>query len=85
MKLFIFCVRDSASDQFGNPMFLIAPGQAVRSFTSEVNRAAEDNIMFSHPDDFELFEVGSFDTVSGAFETFQPRSVVTGKSVKIRE
>jgi len=32
MILRIFSVRDSATSQFGNPMFLIADGQAIRSF-----------------------------------------------------
>lgn len=84
MKLFIFAVRDSASDQFGNPMFLISSGQAMRSFTDEVNREAPDNLMFQHPDDFELFELGEFDTVSGVFDTTRPISVTSGKAAKIR-
>jgi hypothetical protein len=30
MIMRIFCVRDRATDQYGNPMFLVSRGQAIR-------------------------------------------------------
>lgn len=84
MKLFIFAVRDRASVQFGNPMFLISEGQAVRSFGAEVNRADKDNGLYLYPDDFDLYALGEFDTESGLFSTKVPEQVVAGKSVAIR-
>jgi hypothetical protein len=83
MKLFIFAVRDRATVQFGNPMFLVSEGQCIRSFTDEVNRADKDNQLFNHADDFDLFRLGSFDTDSGMFDVGVPTQVVTGKSVKV--
>jgi hypothetical protein len=85
MKLLIFAVRDRATDQFGNPMFLIASGQAIRSFTDEVNRAASDNQLYQHPDDFDLYALGSFETTSGMFDVGVPEQVAIGKMVKVRE
>jgi hypothetical protein len=84
MILLMFAVRDSATDSFGNPMFLVSTGQAIRSFRDEVNRKAEDNHLFVHPDDFEMFELGSFDTSTGRFALLEaPRSVLTAKSCKV--
>lgn len=84
MKLVIFAIRDRATDSFGNPMFLMAEGQALRSFTDEVNRADKDNQLYQHPDDFDLYTLGSFETNTGEFETHSPRMVVAGKTVAIR-
>ena len=85
MKLFIFCVRDSATDQFGNPMFLVNEGQAIRSFSDEVNREDKDNMLCKHCDDFALYSCGTFDTGNGVFYTEAPSQVVTGKQVRVRE
>jgi len=83
MKLFIFCVRDRATDQYGNPMFLISEGQAIRSFSDEVNRNADDNMMHKHPDDYDLYRLGEFDSDTGEFVTARPVQVAIGKSVKL--
>jgi len=83
MKLFVFCVRDRATDQFGNPMFLVNPGQAIRSFSDEVNRNADDNMINKHPDDFDLYQLGSFDTEKGVFDVHVPEMLAIGKSVKM--
>lgn len=85
MKLQVFVVKDRASDQYGNPMFLISSGQAIRSFTDEVNSAREDNMMYKHPDDFDLFFLGVYDTNTAMFETANPEQVAIGKNVKVRE
>ncbi|WNK13984.1 MAG: nonstructural protein [Microvirus sp.] len=83
MKLYIFCVKDRATDAFGTPMFMAATGQAVRSFSDEVNRAADDNQLNRHPDDFDLYEVGVFDTDDGSFDVFVPRLLTRGKDVSL--
>lgn len=84
MIIRIFCVRDRATDSYGNPMFLLSEGQAIRSFSDEINRNASDNQLFQHPDDFDLYRLGTFDTDIGSFEVYLPAMVVTGKSVKVR-
>ncbi len=84
MKLAIFAVRDVKTSQYGNPMFLQADGQAIRSFQDECNRADAQNMLYLHPEDFELFKVGWFDTDSGLFETFVPVSVAHAASLKLK-
>lgn len=85
LKLLIYAVRDRATDQFGNPMFLVSSGQAIRSFTDEINRAEANNMMYTHPDDFDLYALGEYDTEVGEFKTERPRQITVGKEVKIRE
>jgi hypothetical protein len=42
--------------------------------------------MFNHPDDFDLYELGRFDDVTGRFDLHDdPKVVAIGKQVKIRE
>lgn len=84
MKLKIFAVKDRATDQYGNPMFLISSGQAIRSFSDEINRSDATNQMYAHPDDFDLYWLGEYDTDSGMFQTGVPEQVCIGKTVKIR-
>lgn len=85
MKTLIFCVKDRATNLFGTPMFLMATGQATRSFSDEVNRKEAGNQLNMHPDDFDLYQLGYFDSDDGSFETHAPELVVRGKDVINRE
>ncbi|WNK13673.1 MAG: nonstructural protein [Microvirus sp.] len=60
-------VFDSASRLFGQPFFVPALGSAMRAVGDEVNRAAADNSLYQHPEDFELYHVADFDDVHGKF------------------
>ena len=82
MKMAIFCVHDRATQVFGTPMFLLSKGQAIRSFSDEVNRAAEDNQLYRHPDDFDLYELGDWETETGEFFPHAPVVLVRGKDVQ---
>lgn len=84
MILKIFAVRDRQGESFAAPMFIPMPGQAIRSFTDEVNRSAGDNPLFAHPDDFDLYQLGDFDTSTGRFVCPpDPVPLVLGKNVKL--
>jgi len=83
MKQVVVSVRDRAADTFGRPFFVVAVAQAIRSFSDEVNRADKDNPLFNHPEDFDLYELASFDDDSGLFVALsQPRMVAVGKDLK---
>lgn len=79
MKLFILCVRDRAADVFGTPSFHTSIGAAVRAFTDEINRDHPDNVMFRHPGDFDLYEIGIYDDSKAEFDTHAPSQVAIGK------
>ncbi|WNK14126.1 MAG: nonstructural protein [Microvirus sp.] len=81
----IICsVKDRAADAFGRPLFVPSVGLALRSFTDEVNRDAPDNQMFSHSDDFDLYELGTFDDNTGIITCHaSPKQLALGKQVKV--
>jgi hypothetical protein len=85
MKLNLCSVKDRAADAYGRPMFVPSTGVAIRSFSDEINRAADDNQLYNHPDDFDLYEFGNFDDNTGVFELYeQPKLLSLGKQVKIQ-
>lgn len=67
-KLLAFAVFDNAAQAFNRPFFVQARGMAVRSFADECRRAAADNPMYAHPQDFSLFFVGFYDERQGRLE-----------------
>lgn len=87
-KFFAVSIRDRAAETFGTPYFVPTEALAVRSFSQEVNRVAENNPLFNHADDFELYVVGTFDDADASFvpEAYEgrvkPRLLCTGKEVK---
>jgi hypothetical protein len=86
MKLTLCTVKDRAADAFGRPMFVRSIGEAIRSFSDEVNRKSDDNQLYNHSDDFDLFELGEFDDNTGLMTLHdQPKLVSLGKQVKITE
>lgn len=84
MKYLIVCVRDRAADVYGVPMFVASIGGAIRSFGDEVNRSAENNPFYMHPEDFDLYSIGTFDDTSGSFECGVPKQIAVGKDMSIR-
>ena len=78
MDLIVMAIRDRALDSYGTPFFVTAVGQGVRGFTDEINKKAEGNMLNAHPEDFDLFVLGSYDTSSGLFKTDVPRQVAVG-------
>lgn len=84
MKLNLCSVKDRAADAYARPMFVPSTGVAIRSFSDEINRKADDNQLYNHPDDFDLYEFGIFDDNSGLFEIYeQPILLTLGKQVKV--
>lgn len=61
MKLVVLAVRDATVGAFMRPMFVQSVAQGIRSFGDEVNRVADDNLMYKHPQDFTLWMFGDFD------------------------
>lgn len=82
MMMVVLAVRDKATEAFGRPMFVLARGQGVRSFSDEVNRKAPDNSLNQHPEDYSLWELGSYDDSSAKFTLLpEPRKIADGLDV----
>lgn len=63
MTLIAFSILDTKSGAFNTPFFFPARGLAVRAFGDLVDDA--QSTISKHPDDYRLFEVGTFDLDSG--------------------
>lgn len=75
MRKVIVAVRDSKSELFGIPHFETSVGTAIRSFEEAVNSEDKNNILFTHPQDFTLWELGSFEDSDGTLSMPQPGGV----------
>lgn len=83
MITIVLCVMDVQAQAFQRPMFFAARGVGVRMVADEVNRAAQDNLLYMHPEDFRVFELGSWDDKSGLFQCHpQPLLVVDCGALK---
>lgn len=76
MILQICAVRDSAVDAYGQPIFVKAIGEAIRSFGDEANR--DGSPIKAHPADYELFHIGNYDDSTGTVAAHTPRSLGRG-------
>lgn len=80
MILYVVAVRDRSADAFGQPNFVTALGSAIRSFGDEINNPREGNVLNAHPEDFDLYELGSYDDNLGSFQLLdRPRQIAVGK------
>lgn len=81
MKIVI--VRDIKADVYGVPMFVASIGGAIRSFGDECGKT-DGNPFAMHPEDFELYEVGTFDEVEGNFEILGKfKQLAVGSNFKV--
>lgn len=76
----IITVRDRAIEAYGQPFFVRAIGEAIRSFVDETNRT--ESAIGAHPEDYELYEIGEFDEDTGTITPNKPRLIAKGKDVK---
>lgn len=82
MVRYVVSIRDRALDAFGQPWFVPAIGAAIRAFSDEINR--KDGPMAGHADDYDLFELGTFDEDNGRFVNLaSPKQLAIGKQVFI--
>jgi len=77
MKL--FAVRDVKADSFGNPFTIATVGLAVRSFT---DACKQDSDLRRYPEDYMLYEIGSYDPFTGMVTALQvPKMVASAAGV----
>jgi len=69
MKLQIIAIRDIKADCYGQPNFVASIGAAIRSFGDECQREDQNNMLWKHPEDFELYHLGEYDDSCGEFSS----------------
>lgn len=83
MKLLAFSVYDVKVSGYAHPFFCSAAGEAARLFGDWVNEGKTP--LSKHPEDYRLYQVGSFDMDSGAMASLDvPVLVVAGDVVMTR-
>lgn len=81
MLYHVFSVRDRSADAYGRPFFHTSKGGAIRSFSDEINGSGPDNVLAKHPEDFDLFYLGTFSDDRGEFVTVRPEQIAVGKDL----
>lgn len=74
MKYVLYSIRDIKLDSYSNPMCLVNDGHAIRTIGDEMRR--DGNAFSAHPEDYELFRLGQFDSDTGLYDTHAPKSIV---------
>ncbi|MCK6419239.1 MAG: hypothetical protein L6Q57_10020 [Alphaproteobacteria bacterium] len=78
----LYQLYDCKSETWTPPTVNPARGQALRSFADAVNDG--QSILSKHPEDFTLFEIGTFDKQTGQISLYEVReSVANGLDVKL--
>lgn len=78
MKYPVYCIRDVKVGF--DPQFIIQVNElaAIRGF--EYLMTNKDSMQGRFPSDYELYQLGEFDTDSGLFESITPKFIVSGGS-----
>jgi len=87
MKLTVLAVRDCKADAFLQPFFALSRGVAIRSFAEAAKPASPGEASHDfakYPDDFSLFELGTFDQAEGVFD-LHPTPEALGLASQLRE
>lgn len=70
MILKVFSVRDMKAEAFLQPFFSPTQGAALRAFGDACNKT--DSPFYMHPNDYILYEIGSYDDGDGSLESLDP-------------
>lgn len=68
----VYAIYDSAAHVFTAPTIDISDASAVRSFQQAISNSG--SVMNFKPDDFSLYQVGTFNVETGELEPFTPPS-----------
>ena len=73
MKLQMYSIFDQAAKAFAQPFFMHNDGLAIRAFQDNANSA--DSQIAKHPDQFTLYNIGTYDDQTGQVDTVDPKSL----------
>ena len=80
---FLYVVRDAVGDTFNTPFAQRNVNEALRGFTIQVNQVEAGNLLNTHPQDYSLYEVGSYDHRTGVISAYDiPKLVAQAASLK---
>lgn len=70
MLLNAIAVRDSKTALFDRPFFVRHTGDALREW--DIVRKDPNTKFGKNPEDFQIFQIGTYDDETGKMETIQP-------------
>lgn len=75
----IVAIKDGALDGYMQPWYVPSTGVAVRAFKDQIN--SQESPMSQHPEDYELYYIGTFNTDKGTieYEDNAPKLLARGK------
>lgn len=80
----VYAIYDSAAHVFTAPTIDISDASAVRNFQQAI--ANSGSVMNFKPDDFSLYQIGTFDVETGELEPFTPPSrLIVGSDADYRK
>lgn len=83
MMLKIFAVFDSKAASFGTPFVDQSESSATRNFGDAVRDGSNpNNLWHKHPEDFSLFQIGEFDSLSGELVPCIPKNLITASAIQ---
>lgn len=81
MKLVMCAVKDRQLGAFMTPFFVPSEGVAIRAFIDEVNRKDDANMLWRHPEDHDLYCLGTLQQEDAEFRLeSSPRLLLAGSS-----
>lgn len=84
-RMVVVAVFDRVAELFGSPQTMQSDGAAIRMFSDGINNPSEDNLLYKHPDDFDLYAICGYDPSTGLFVDTDtgPRRLVMGRDVVV--
>lgn len=76
MRSGIFAIYDNVAKIFHDPFMSPSKGAAERSFRDSI--ADPQSVAHRHPEDYDLFFIGTYDTESGSILPSEPELLVNG-------
>jgi len=68
MMQYIYVIYDNKAKIWMSPFYFRSRGECIRSLSDSLQ---DKTLLFSkHPEDFELYEVGSYDMMCGGFNLY---------------
>lgn len=75
MKFKVFSIYDAKAKAFQTPFYMVELGQALRAFEDLCKDT--DTLVYRHPEDFQLYEIGSYDDSNAKHESYIPLELVS--------
>lgn len=84
MRYVLCSIKDRSVNAF-QPVYTVrAEGEAIRNFMDAI-AAEQSGALHKHPDDFDLYVVGTFDDDTGTIEPCTPKKIGDGKQLAQEE